>query len=95
LFGLFADPLFFALGAGYGALGRIDLGPCKDQGLQPGYLRLRVTFRGSGRVVRAAVESPVAPPAPALACIGGQLEAAMVPGFEGGDVTLSKTLFVN
>jgi hypothetical protein len=94
-FSLLADPIFFALGAGYGALGRIDLAPCKDQGLPPGYLRLRVTFRGSGRVVRAAIESPVAPPPDALACIANQLEAAAVPIFEGEEVTLSKTLYVN
>jgi len=89
------DPILFRLGAGYGALGHVDLAPCRDQGLPQGYLRLRVTFRASGRVVRAAVETPVAPPAEALTCIGEQLEMAMVPLFEGGDVTLSKSFFVN
>jgi hypothetical protein len=90
-----AEPLLFHLGAGYGALGRVDLTPCREQGLAPGYLHMRVTFRNSGRVVRAAVESPVAPPDDALACIGEQLEMSMIPEFEGGDVTLSKSLFVN
>jgi hypothetical protein len=89
------DPVLFRLGAGYGALGQLDLAPCRDQGLPPGYLHMRVTFRQSGRVVRAAVESPVAPPPEALACIGEQLEAAMVPLFEGSDVTLSKSFFIN
>jgi hypothetical protein len=89
------DPVFFRLGAGYGALGRIDLSPCRDQGLEPGYLHLRVTFRSSGRVVRAAVERPAPPPSEALLCIGEQLQMAMVPGFDGGDVTLSKSVFVN
>jgi hypothetical protein len=83
------------MGAGYGALGHVDLAPCRDQGLAPGYLHMRVTFRDSGRIVRAAVESPVPPPQEALECIGEQLKMSMVPIFEGGDVTLSKSFFVN
>ena len=78
-----------------GDLDRVDLAVCRDQGLQAGYLHLRVTFQESGRVVRAAVESPTVPPPEALACIGEQLKLAMVPGFQGGDVTLSKSFFVN
>jgi hypothetical protein len=89
------EPTLFRLGAGYGALGQIDLAPCRNQGLSPGYLRVRVTFQHNGRVARAAVESVVAPPSEALACIGEQLEAAMVPVFDGVDVTLSKSFFVN
>jgi hypothetical protein len=88
------DPIFFSLGAGHGALGHVDLEPCRAQGLQLGYVRLRVTFNRSGRVVRAAVESPAPPPSEALACVGRQLEAATVPLFDGGDVTLSKSFFV-
>lgn len=89
------EPVLFRLGAGYGALAHVDLTPCREEGLQAGYLRMRVTFRHSGRVVRAAVESAVAPPVEALNCISEQLEVAMVPLFEGGDVTLSKSFFVN
>jgi hypothetical protein len=89
------DPVLFRLGAGYGVLGHIDLAPCRAQGLQTGYLHMRVTFRHSGRVIRAAVESLVPPPPEALACIGEQLELAMVPVFEGGDVTLAKSFFIN
>jgi hypothetical protein len=89
------DPVLFRLGAGYGALGQLDLARCREQGLQAGYLHMRVTFRHSGRVIRAAVESPVALPPEALACIGEQLELAMVPVFEGGDVTLAKSFFIN
>jgi hypothetical protein len=85
----------FRLGAGYGALGRVDLAPCRNQGLQAGYLHMRVTFQESGRVARAVVESPVAPPPEALACVGEQLKLAMVPVFEGGVVMLSKSFFVN
>jgi hypothetical protein len=89
------DPILFRLGAGYGALGQIDLAPCREQGLAPGYLHVRVTFRRSGRIVHAAVESPIAPPTEALECIGEQLEMAMVPGFDGDDVTLTRSFFVN
>ena len=89
------DPVLFHLGAGYGALGRVDLAPCRDQGLQVGYLHMYVTFRVDGRIVRAVVESPVAPPPDALACIGEQLKLASVPVFDGGDVTLSRSFFVN
>jgi hypothetical protein len=89
------DPVLFHLGAGYGALGRVDLALCRDQGLQVGYLHLYVTFRVDGRIVRAVVESPVAPPPDALACIGEQLKVSMVPVFDGGDVTLSRSFFVN
>jgi hypothetical protein len=90
-----ADPPLFRLGAGYGALGQVDLTPCREQGLPAGYLHMRVTFRHSGRIVHAAVESPVPPPNEALACISEQLELAMVPIFVGDDVTLSKSFFVN
>jgi hypothetical protein len=37
----------------------------------------------------------VPPPEEALDCIGEQLELAMVPVFDGGDVTLSRSFFVN
>jgi len=89
------DPVLFRLGAGYGALGRVDLAACRDRGLQAGYLHVQVTFRDTGRVVRAAVESPVAPPPEALTCIGQRLKVALVPVYEGGEVTLSRSFFVN
>ncbi len=89
------DPVLFRLGAGLGALGHIDLGPCREEGLQSGYLHMRVTFRHGGHVVRAAVQTPTEPPATALACISEQLEVAAVPSFDGDDVTLSRSFFVN
>lgn len=91
----FADPVFFRIGAGYGALGQVDLHSCREQGLPAGYVHMRVTFRDTGQVVRASVESPTAPPPDALVCIGEQLRLAMVPRFEGGEVTLSRSFFVN
>ena len=87
-------PVFFRLGAGYGAVGQVDLGPCREKGLDTGYLRMRVTFAADGTVARATVESPTPPPPAALTCISEQLRAASVPAFEGGDVTLSKSLYV-
>jgi hypothetical protein len=89
------DPVPFRIGAGHGALGRVDLAPCREQGLQPGYVHMRVTFRRDGRVVHASVEAPAPPPPEALDCIGEQLELAMVPVFDGRDVTLSRSFFVN
>ena len=89
------EPVLFRLGAGLGALGHIDLAPCRDEGLQPGYVHVHLTFRHTGRVVRAAVETPIEPPPDALACIGEQIEATFVPVFDGGDVMLSKSFFVN
>jgi hypothetical protein len=89
------EPVPFHLGAGYGALGQVDLHSCRDQGLQAGYLRMHVTFRDDGRIVRVAVEAGDAPPDEALACIGQQLKMAMVPAFDGDDVSLSKSFFVN
>jgi hypothetical protein len=89
------DPMFFHLGAGYGALGQVDLEPCRDHGLPRGYVRVRVTFRTDGRVAHAALQSDVLPSPEALACVGERLEMALVPAFEGGDVTLSKSFFVD
>jgi hypothetical protein len=89
------DPVFFHLGAGYGALGRVDVLPCRDRGLPAGYLRIRATFRPSGRVAHAAVESPEQPPEDALTCIGERLQATTVPPFDGGDVTLSRIYFID
>jgi hypothetical protein len=89
------DPVLFRLGAGHGTLAHVDLQPCRDLGLPPGYLRMRVTFHPSGHVVRAAVESEAPPTDEALACVSEQLEVAMVPAFDGEDVTLSRIFFVN
>jgi hypothetical protein len=89
------EPALFRLGAGLGALGHIDLNPCRDQGLAAGYVHMHLTFRRTGRVVRAAVETPIAPPPEALACIADQIEDTVVPTFDGGDVMLSKSVFVN
>jgi hypothetical protein len=88
------DPIPFRIGAGHGALGNIDLAPCRGQGLQSGYLRMRVTFRRDGRVVHAAVESPAPPPDEALSCIAERLEAASVPVFDGRDASLTRRFFV-
>jgi hypothetical protein len=88
------DPVFFHIGAGYGALGRVDLDPCRDRGLVPGFLHMHVTFRSNGRVARAIVESLTPPPSEALACISEHLATATVPEFEGDDVTLSKSFYV-
>jgi hypothetical protein len=89
------DPVFFHLGAGYGALGHIDVEPCRDRGLPSGYLLLRATFRPSGRVAHAALESLTEPPEGALTCIGEQLEGTSVPPFDGADVTLSRIFYVD
>jgi hypothetical protein len=89
------DPVFFHLGAGYGALGHIDVVPCRDRGLPSGYMRLRATFRPSGRVAHAALESVSEPPEEALTCIGEQLEATSVPPFDGADVTLTRIFYVD
>jgi hypothetical protein len=88
------DPIPFRIGAAHGALGLIDLGPCREQGLPSGYLRMRVTFRRDGRIVHAAVESPTPPPQAALDCIAEQLESAAVPAFDGRDAALSRRYFV-
>jgi hypothetical protein len=89
------DPVAFRLGAGYGTLGRVDVARCLALGLPAGYMRMRVTFRPNGHVVHAAVQSEVAPSHEALACIGNQLTAAIVPPFDGDDVTLSRVVFVS
>jgi len=88
------EPVLFRLGAGYGALGHVDLGPCRELGMAPGYVRMRVTFRHSGAVAHATVESEAQPPPQVLTCIGERLQVAMVPRFDGDNVTLSKSLFV-
>jgi hypothetical protein len=87
-------PAFFRLGVGYGAVGRIELATCREQGLDPGYVHMHVTFGVHGAVLRAVVESPTRPSPAALGCIARQLEAIAVPVFEGGDVTLSKSLYL-
>ena len=88
------DPVPFRIGAGHGALGHVDLGPCRELGLPAGYVRMHVSFRRDGHVSHATVESPTPPPQEALDCVGEQLEGALVPRFDGRDATLSKSLFV-
>lgn len=87
-------PAFFRLGVGYGAVGRIELAPCREVGLDPGYVHMHVTFGVDGAVSSAVVESPTRPSREALGCIGRRLEEIAVPVFEGGDVTLSKSLYL-
>jgi hypothetical protein len=88
------DPVPFRIGAGYGALSRIDVSSCRDRGLQSGYLRVRATFNRVGTIVHASVETPTEPPPTALDCIADELRQAGVPAFDGADVRLSKTYFV-
>lgn len=89
------DPIRFQIGAGYGALSRVDVSSCRMRGLQAGYLHVHATFTHLGYVVRASVESQAAPPPPALDCIAERLRQAGVPEFEGSEATLSKTYFVD
>jgi hypothetical protein len=88
------DPIPFRIGAGHGALGSIDLTPCRLDGLQAGYMKMRVTFHRDGRVAHAVVESPLPPTQEALDCIAEQLESATVPTFDGRDASLTKRFFV-
>ena len=88
------DPVPFRIGAGHGALGAIDLEPCRAEGLPSGYLAMRVTFHRDGRVAHAVVEGPVAPPEEALDCVAEQIEGATVPVFDGRDASLTKRFFV-
>lgn len=88
------DPVPFRLGAGYGALAKVDVEGCRERGLQAGYVRVRATFSRVGYVVRASVESPAEPPPAALDCIADELRQAGVPAFDGADVRLSKTYFI-
>jgi hypothetical protein len=88
------DPVRFQIGAGYGALARVDLASCRERGLASGYLRVRATFTRLGYVVRASVASEKVPPPAALDCIADQLRQAGVPRFDGSDARLSKTYFV-
>jgi len=88
------DPVRFPIGAGYGALARVDFAGCSERGLPAGYIRVRATFNRVGYVARASVESPTAPPPTALDCIADGLRQTGVPAFDGTDVRLSKTYFV-
>ena len=88
------DPVRFQIGAGYGALSRLDLDACRTRGLPAGYLRVRATFARLGFVVRASVASEAAPPSSALDCIADGLRQAGVPKFDGEEARLSRTYFV-
>jgi hypothetical protein len=88
------DPVPFPIGAGYGALARVDFTGCSQRGLAAGYIRVRATFNRVGYIARASVESPTAPPPPALDCIADGLRQTGVPAFDGTDVRLSRTYFV-
>jgi hypothetical protein len=88
------DPVPFRIGAGHGALGMVDLAPCRTEGLPTGYLKMRVTFRRDGRIVHAAVESPDPPPQEALECVADLLQDARVPAFDGRDASLTRSFFV-
>jgi hypothetical protein len=88
------DPVFFALGAGHGALGQIDVDGCGERGIPVGYLRMRATFRPSGHISRAVVMTESPPTQEALDCIAEKLRVLRVPAFDGENVTLSREYFV-
>jgi hypothetical protein len=88
------DPVPFRIGAGYGALARVDFTSCSERGLPPGYMRVRATFNRVGYIARASVESSTEPPSTALDCIADGLRQTGVPAFDGQEVRLTKTYFV-
>lgn len=88
------DPVFFALGAGHGALGQVDVDGCGERGIPAGYLRMRATFRPSGQISRAVVMTESPPSQEALDCIAEKLRVMRVPSFDGESVTLSRNYFV-
>ncbi len=88
------NPVPFPLGAGYGALARVDFTGCRERGLAVGYVHVHATFNRVGYVARASVESATVPPSTALDCIADGLRQTGVPAFDGTDVRLSRTYFV-
>jgi hypothetical protein len=88
------EPVFFALGAGHGALGQVDVDGCGERGIPPGYLRMRATFRPSGHISRAVVMTESPPTQEALDCIADKLRVMRVPAFDGDNISLSRTYFV-
>ena len=87
-------PARFDLGGAYGALTRVDLGPCKAQGLAPGYGRVVLGFEPDGAPAGVAVEMPPGSSPIARACVERAFRAVRVAPFDGAPVNVRRPFFV-
>jgi cytoskeletal protein RodZ len=79
-----------ALGASSGAA----RGCKKDDG-PTGTARVKITFAPNGSVTSSSVEGPPFAGTPVGGCIAGAFRGAHVPAFDGGPVTVTKSVSIN
>jgi hypothetical protein len=90
-----ALPKPFDLGGAYGAIGRVDLSPCKDAGLEPGYGRVTLDFTVDGAVGSVALDMPPSSSAAGRSCVESAYRTVHVPAFAGDQLaTVRRDFFV-
>jgi hypothetical protein len=84
----------FALAATYGALGHVDLEPCKVQGLAAGYGHVVLAFANDGTPASVGVDLPAGSAPRAHACVEEAFRAVRVAEFDGRPVKMRRAFFV-
>ncbi len=84
----------FDLGAAYGAIAQVDLDPCRDRGLAPGYGRVIVAFDRGGSAVGVGIDLPAGSAPTAHACVEQAFRAVRVAPFDGAPVNVRRAFFV-
>jgi hypothetical protein len=84
----------FALAATYGALGHVDLEPCKAQGLAAGYGHVVLAFANDGTPAGVGVDLPARSAPRAHACVEKAFGALRVAAFDGSPVKVRRAFFV-
>ena len=67
---------------------------CRQPGDPTGVARLAVTFAASGRVTSATISGPPFSGTETGSCIANRFRSARVPAFEGGHLTVTKTVSI-
>jgi hypothetical protein len=76
------------------AVERVDLSPCRAEGVPDGFGHARLTLRPDGSVSKVHIDAPSGMTREAALCLGTELGAARVPPFSGSSITVGTTFLV-
>jgi hypothetical protein len=76
------------------AVERVDLSPCRAEGVPDGYGHARLTLRPEGSVSKVTIDAPSGMTPEAVRCLGKELGDARVPPFSGSPITVGMTFLV-
>lgn len=87
-------PRPFNLGGAYGAIARINLSDCEEQGLASGYGHVTLTFEESGSPGTVGVDLPQGSASGSRSCVERAFHAVRVAPFDGTQVNVRRVFHV-